>query len=71
MSHHCDLDIDSSKNMIQTINKVLNLCCDLELEHSEVIFSPDSQPYDDVPSKFGSKRISNSEDIIETVIFRF
>ena len=58
MSHHCDLDIDSSENMIQTINKVLNLCCDLELEHSEVIFSP----YDDVPSKFGSKGISGPED---------
>ena len=53
-------------------NEVFNLCCDLELEHSEAMFSQDSLPYD-VPSekwkqkdqqfshtKSGYKRFSSS-----------
>ena len=60
-------------------NEVFNLCCDLELEHSEAMFSQDSLPYD-VPSekwkqkdqqfshtKSGYKRFSSSEDIQTTI----
>ena len=47
----------------------MNLYCDLDLENN-VLLSPKSTPaYDDVPSKFGCKKVSSLENMVETVIF--
>ena len=49
----------------------MNLHFDLDLDHSNPIFSQDTQAYDDVPTKFACKRISSSVDMVETVISDF
>ena len=40
----------SSEHIIQTFSDILNLHCDLDLEHSNPVFSQDTQTYNDVPS---------------------
>ena len=35
----------------QTFTDILNLCCDLDLKRSNLIFPQDTPAYDDVPSK--------------------
>ena len=37
----------------QAVIKMLKLRCDLEFEHSNLIFPQDSWANDDVPTKFG------------------
>ena len=47
----------------------MNLHCDLDPKNNNLIFTQNTPAYDNVPSKFGCKKISNSADIVETVIF--
>ena len=47
----------------------MNLHCDLDLENYNLIFTQNTQVYDNVPFKFGCKKISSSADMVETVIF--
>ena len=47
----------------------MNLHCDLDLQNNNLIFTQNTPAYDNIPSKFGCKKISNSADIVETVIF--
>ena len=47
----------------------MNLQCDLDLENNNLIFTQNTPAYDNVPSKFGCKKISSSTDKVETVIF--
>ena len=54
----------------QIFTDILNLRCDLDLEHSNPIFPQDTLAYNTVlQSKFGYKRTSSLEDIVEIVIF--
>ena len=52
----------------QTFVDVLNLRCGLDLEHSILFFSQDTPPYDDIPTKFGCKRVGNSEGTFDSHI---
>jgi len=53
----------------QTVIEILNVCCDLDLEHSNPIFSLDTLAAGIYhQKKFGCKIIINSEDIVKTVI---
>ena len=54
---------------IRYIKIVLNLHCDLDLENNNLIFTQNTPAYDNVPSKFGCKKISSSADMVQTVIF--
>ena len=47
----------------------MNLHCDLDLENNNLIFTQNTPAYDNVASKFGSKKISSSADMVKTVIF--
>ena len=47
----------------------MNLHCDLDLQNNNLIFTQNTPAYDNIPSKFGSKKISSSADMTETVIF--
>ena len=47
----------------------MNLHCDLDLENNNLIFTPNIPAHDNVPSKFGCKKISSSADMVETDIF--
>ena len=47
----------------------MNLHCDLDLENNNLIFTQNTPAYDNVASKFGSKKISSSAHMMETVIF--
>ena len=38
--------ICGSEDIIQTFTNILNLCCDLDLEHSYQIFAQDTPTYD-------------------------
>ena len=46
----------------------MNLHCDLDLENNNLMFTQNTS-YDNVPSKFGCKKISSSADMVETVTF--
>ena len=39
-----------SEDAVQTFSDILNLCCDLDVEHSNPTFSQDTLAYDHVPS---------------------
>ena len=45
----CLQEISGTENIGWTFNKVLNLCCDLDGEHSDPIISQDMLTYNDVP----------------------
>ena len=49
----------------------MNLHCDLDLQNNNLIFTQNTPAYDNIPSKFGFKKISSSADLIETVIFDY
>ena len=54
----------------QTFTTVLNHHCDLDLEHSNQVFSQNTLTYDEYHcTKSGCKRISSSEYIIQIIIF--
>ena len=54
----------------QTFTDILNLCCDLDLEHSNPIFPQDTLAHDAVLwIKFGCKLTTSLEDTTEIVIF--
>ena len=46
----------------------MNLHCDLDLENSNLIFTQNTPAYNNVPSKFGCKKISNAADMVQRVI---
>ena len=47
---------------------ILNLCCNLDLEHSTPNFSQDTPTYDEIKlSRFCCKMISSSEDTAERI----
>ena len=53
MYHHTKFGykmFSGSEGIIQTI-EILNVCCDLDLEHSNPIFSLDTFTYDNLPLK--------------------
>ena len=47
----------SSEDTVQTIG-ILNVCCDLDTEHSNPMFSPGNMAYGDLLLKFGCKNNS-------------
>ena len=47
----------------------MNLHRDLDLKKNNVIFTKNIPAYDNVPFKFGCKKISSSADMVKTVIF--
>ena len=54
LHHHTKFGIKmicGSEDIILTnIHNILNLCCDLDLEHSNQMFAQDAPTYDGVPS---------------------
>ena len=54
---------------VQKNIEILALCCDLDPEHSNPIFSQDTLASDDVPTKSGCKRINIFEEIIESCMW--
>ena len=52
----------------QTFTESFNLCCDLDLKHSNPVFSLDTLPHDDLPLKPKSdcKRIRIQEAMVKT-----
>ena len=59
----------SLENIIWTNTDILTLCCDLDLECSNPIFSQDTLAYVVMmmyhQTKFGCQSISSSEDIVK------
>ena len=47
----------------------MNLHCDLDPDNNNLVFTRNTPAYDNVPSKFGCKKISSSADMVQTVIF--
>ena len=51
------------------VNEVLNLHCDLDLEHNNLIFTQDAPAYENVPSnKIWLQKDQQLIDMVETII---
>ena len=66
MHHQTKFGYKRLNSSVDIISEVLNLQYDLDLKHSNAIFS---QGLYDVPSKFGRKMVRSSEDMTETITF--